>query len=639
MNVGIRYQELSDLPKELRETKYLYNQKILFKKPKTKTPVVIKEFGRINFFIGANNSGKSRFLRGLFKLNDHQQELFLKDYSISVFRSALIKEANKLMRQSMYPVENVRTALNDLIGFTAIQNGNSIIQVLSNKFDYKGFFEKHSKLMEITTDYLQKPLNNHITDYLNIVRTFAKRNLDLVEEIKFHQNNIHKNKVYIPVLRYANVNSYLKQDSYSKTIEENYGIESGTFTGLDFYNVLRKLQGEKSPTRKKKKEFESFLSKTFFDNKDVVITASSVESNKIYFEIDGDEKYLFDLGDGLQSIILLMFPLFNASDNDWIFIDEPENHLHPGFQKIFLKTILENEIIESKNLKLFITTHSNHFLDKSIINDDICIFQFEKVDKENIKICNLRKPSKETLDILGVSNSSVLIANSSIWVEGPTDRLYLGFWLNKYAEKLNVSYLIEDIDFAFFEYGGSLLSHYLFDLDFVDSDEIIREKINAFASANKIYLLADNDNASGTTKKGKRRKELEKSSLSNRNFRYQNTEVREIENLIDINTILGFAKTLLKNESDFNRIKDLTIKQKDYEKIGLGKYYEDLFVENGIPKSKHLAFKSKSETLTTSYKFKLCEYVTSSDLDFDNLTMNNPLLERIVKELYDFIKS
>jgi len=38
-----------------------------------------------------------------------------------------------------------------------------------------------------------------------------------------------------------------------------------------------------------------------------------------------------------SSIILLMFPIYTANENTWVFIDEPENHLHPGFQKIFFK--------------------------------------------------------------------------------------------------------------------------------------------------------------------------------------------------------------------------------------------------------------------------------------------------------------
>jgi AAA15 family ATPase/GTPase len=638
MNIGISYFKLSDLPNELAETNYIYKNKSLFEGGKGMNLSTIKDFERINFFIGANNSGKSRFIRGLFKLSSNQIELYDSNYSINAVRLALINDKNMLLQRIVHPYLGLRKLLEKLTNLAKIDISSSISAALTENLDYKGFYETKSELSSRIGSYLNSDIPRHHSDYFLEIKAFAKRSSELVQQIKFHQDNIYNDKIYIPVLRYANVNSHLTKESYAKTIEENYGIKEGTFTGLDFYHALYKLQGEKSPARKRKKEFESFLSRTFFDNKNVIITASTVESNKIYFQIDDDEKHLFDLGDGLQAILLLMFPLFNASDNNWIFIDEPENHLHPGFQKIFLTTILENEVIKRKNLKLFITTHSNHFLDKSIINDDIKIFQFEKVNKENINIVNLKKPSKETLDILGVSNSSVLIANSSIWVEGPTDRLYLSFWLNKYTSKLGRSNLVEDIDFAFFEYGGSLLSHYLFDIDFVDSDEVIREKINAFASANKIYLLADSDNASGATKKGKRRKELEKISSSTRNFKYQNTEVKEVENLLDSNTILGFSQYLLKNASDFDKIKDLTIRQKEYEKTGLGKYYEDLFVSNGIPKLEHKAFKSKSETLTTSYKFKLCEYVTNSELDYDNLIVNNPILEKLIKELYKFIK-
>ena len=62
----------------------------------------------------------------------------------------------------------------------------------------------------------------------------------------------------------------------------------------------------------------------------------------------------------------------------------------------------------------------------------------------------------EILNDLDVKASDLLQSNGIIWVEGPSDRVYIKKWLeiicsNKY---------VEGIDYQFMYYGGRLLSHY-----------------------------------------------------------------------------------------------------------------------------------------------------------------------------------
>ena len=197
MNIGIRFRELADLPKELSETKFIYENKALFKEQRGESLAIIREFQRINFFVGANNSGKSRFIRGLFKLSAHRHELFLRDHSISAFHTALIKDGAELTSRSKPPVDNARTFLRDLIDLANLRNKNTIIEVLSNKFDYKGFYEKYGELKKIIAEYRGFSIPNHARNYLNSVSAFGTRAVNLVEEIKFHQDNIYKNKVYL----------------------------------------------------------------------------------------------------------------------------------------------------------------------------------------------------------------------------------------------------------------------------------------------------------------------------------------------------------------------------------------------------------------------------------------------------------
>ncbi len=55
---------------------------------------------------------------------------------------------------------------------------------------------------------------------------------------------------------------------------------------------------------------------------------------------------------------------------------------------------------------------------------------------------------------LGYKASDILQSNAIIWVEGPSDRIYLQHWIKSMAPELR-----EGSDFSIMFYGGRLLSH------------------------------------------------------------------------------------------------------------------------------------------------------------------------------------
>lgn len=68
------------------------------------------------------------------------------------------------------------------------------------------------------------------------------------------------------------------------------------------------------------------------------------------------------LGDGFKSIIGLIWELSDENiNNKIVLLDEPENHLHPGYIKELLNFILE--FSKKLNIQFFITTHSLDVLD------------------------------------------------------------------------------------------------------------------------------------------------------------------------------------------------------------------------------------------------------------------------------------
>ncbi|WP_417354678.1 ATP-dependent nuclease [Flavobacterium sp.] len=369
---------------------------------------------------------------------------------------------------------------------------------------------------------------------------------------------------------------------------------------------------------------------------------------------------LHDLGDGIQALIILMYKIFMAEDNSFFFIDEPELNLHPGMQRLFLEQIATNPELLKKKLTYIISTHSNHFLDLTLEKDNVSIYSF--VPKQSVKgkdnqfiIKNVNRGDNEILKHLGVNNSSVFLANCSIWVEGVSDRNYIKAFLKSYIDYLaknedkEYKSLKEDIDYAFFEYAGSNIEHYLFEEEISEDEENkIESEINAIALSNKIFLLADSDNAEEGSAKAKRLEKLEaikKNDFTAKIIR----EVREIENLLtnDIwkEVLINFCnKKLLKKDKAevISRIEKALSKfnSDDFKGDYIGKFLNKIDksldkigetnVLNKIYEGKRAAFG------TFIYKRELSEYVLKADLKWEDLQESKEI-KQLTEDVYKFI--
>lgn len=590
------------------------------------------EFQKINLFVGSNNSGKSRFLRSLVKLNNVNQVYLTNcEYSISNLEQ-IADELHNLNLRNNYSDE-----------------AKSLVRLYSNFKNYKNNLNKDNRagiktLRNTVNEIKQRCVqnikrNSGSTSLVNLNQRSLKFStffLTLIDNVIYQFENTPVKKIYIPILRSIHEeNNLLETGTLKKIVEKKYKIKENIFTGLELYKTVHKLKNSGRDNKIKIKKFEHFLSKNFFSGNIVELNANIITQD-LDFTIHEVEHPIYDLGDGIQALIIILFPIFTSEKNDWFFIEEPETNLHPGLQRIFIETLLNDEYLNSKNLKYFFTTHSNHLLDTSIKTNNISIFQFEEKENNNFFIKTNARPNKEVLDLLGVNTSSVFLANTSLWVEGPTDRKYISKFLKLYCEEKGKQPLKEDIDFAFFEYGGNLIEHYLFNEKEEFDDQEIRDKINSFSLSNKIYLLADNDNVIATSKKGIRRKTFEKLSSENKNFAYQNTIVTEIENLLPKKIIQDFMSELITDEPSRERAKKIRFERKDYKNVRLGEFYTEKF-KNSI-NSKYLKkFKSESGTLKNNYKIKLARFVIDSDYKYSDLIEDNKELETIIERLYSYI--
>ncbi|MCI5138817.1 MAG: ATP-binding protein, partial [Candidatus Electrothrix sp. AR1] len=103
------------------------------------------------------------------------------------------------------------------------------------------------------------------------------------------------------------------------------------------------------------------------------------------------------------------------------------------------------------NNQYFITTHSNVLMDVP----DAEIYHIKLINGASVveRVTSGRQKSAICED-LGYHPSDLLQANCIIWVEGPSDRIYLNWWLESMDEDL-----VEGIHYSIMFYGGRLLSH------------------------------------------------------------------------------------------------------------------------------------------------------------------------------------
>jgi len=171
------------------------------------------------------------------------------------------------------------------------------------------------------------------------------------------------------------------------------------------------------------------------------------DKSQIVIVANGLELPLESLGTGIHELIILAIAVLQH-DNALICIEEPEIHLHPLLQRRFLEFLRS----DATTNRYVLTTHSPALIAPG---DDVAVTHLwlENGVTKSRRIATTGH-SLEALRDLGAKASDLLQANSVIWVEGPSDRIYLNGWLQLLHPDLR-----EGIDYAVMFYGGRLLSY------------------------------------------------------------------------------------------------------------------------------------------------------------------------------------
>ena len=154
-------------------------------------------------------------------------------------------------------------------------------------------------------------------------------------------------------------------------------------------------------------------------------------------------------------------------DNSIFCIEEPEIHLHPDLQKKFIRYIAAHT-----SNQYLIATHSNALFDLP----DVSLYRCWQEDgKGRCELIATAQDKFFVLQDLGYRPSDLLQANYVIWVEGPSDRIYVNRWIKEKAPEL-----VEGVHYAIMFYGGRLLAHLAYDDPSID-DFIKLSRLNRSA--------------------------------------------------------------------------------------------------------------------------------------------------------------
>lgn len=380
---------------------------------------------RINVIIGKNNCGKTSLLEIIEKIFDSEIKL------------RIGFEVDEIQFDMPFSDEMVNRVFANLSGI-----GSWTKSRLSNYTKDKLFTFKltASSNPEIVNDNFQD-LGGHINRAGSVVADRRKR-------YRFRkvtaERNIHPENVDEQVFLSSNgegasnlIATFLNDSNYDeRLIEEKF---------LSALNQIMKPEAE----------FESIRVQQ--------VTYGEKRLWEVFLQEKGFQRVpLSKTGSGLKTIVLvllnlLVVPYIKEYVGQTIVygFEELENNLHPALQRRLFEYIYD--FAKETNTIVFLTTHShiaiNAFFDKA----NASVYHIVKEDgKAQIRHIETYIDKAEILDDLDVKASDILQSNGIIWVEGPSDRIYIKRWL----ELFTPNEYEEGRHYQFLYYGGRLLSQY-----------------------------------------------------------------------------------------------------------------------------------------------------------------------------------
>lgn len=305
---------------------------------------------------------------------------------------------------------------------------------------------------------------------------------------------------------------------------------------------------------------------------EVILDVRKILSNftSIYYPSNGiplPESYN---GLGTKNLLLILFQLaqfykeFSIRDNTTkvhlIFIEEPEAHLHPQMQEVFIKQISEatKKLTDGKinwAPQFIISTHSSHIANSTGFEHIRYFFKNHRNETEIKDFGGDFSESEEQKDFLykymTLTKSDLFFADKAILVEGITERLLLPKMIEKLDLELNTN--LKGAYLTVLEISGAFAHKFIPLLKFLNLKTLIITDLDSVDKMSKGKACA--------VHKGK--------STSNACIKYWFNEEKELINI------------LKKSDSDkineYNNIR-IAFQCPEIENGACGRSFEDSFI-------------------------------------------------------------
>lgn len=432
----------------------------------------IGELEKVNVFIGKNNSGKSNILR------------FVEQLSQLCESDRYGRGKTKPLFEPLYDLHK-GTAPCDRIKFSLFIGKKSAGKTVINEL-FKKLFPQTGNLVEEWREGVWIPYS--ITNLHNgerqfdvaalgelLKKSYSVHQIDRAQSLDGWQGGTRESQL----AHVANKFDVLQNCKFEVSTIPAYRkitAESADWE-LNGRGLIQKLNMLKNPVVGREEDQERFRDINQFLRDILGKPEANIDIphsvDDLYVEFDNRRLPIESLGTGIHQVILLAIAV-TLIENAIVCIEEPEIYLHPELQKKFI-----NYICDKRKNQYMLTTHSNAIFDCPKVNIFHCALEngCTKVEKARVS-----SQKHLILDELGYRASDILQSNCIIWVEGPSDRIYLNKWIGDCDPQLR-----EGIEYSIMFYGGRLLNHLSVD------DEAVKDFISLSRMNRNVALIMDSD--------------------------------------------------------------------------------------------------------------------------------------------------